>query len=44
MNFKINLPQCFRENKSVNCKGKENKIFSYLNSFKALLKEINTNA
>lgn len=35
MNFKINLSQCCGKNKSANCKGKENKFFSYLNSFKA---------
>lgn len=44
MNFKINLSQCCGENKSINCKGKENKIFYHLNSFKTLLKELNTNA
>lgn len=44
MNFKINLSQCCSKNKSANCKGKENKFFSYLNSFKALLGELNINA
>jgi len=44
MNFKVNLSHYIYENKSTSCNGTKNKIFPYLKSFKAPLKELNADA
>jgi hypothetical protein len=44
MNFEVNLSQYIYENKSTSCNGAKNKIFQYLNPFKAPSKELNADA